>query len=198
MRIYERAMNNVWLFWFALTLPLIWLVLDKLITGVRLGKMFYWTGVISLILIFICLAITPLRRVFRGASWIRWLASRRRYIGVAGFAYTLIHTLVWIRQIKIERFLESFTEIGLITAWLGFIILIAMAVTSNDLSVRKLGPKWKSLQRWVLVATPLALFHWFIVSNFRLDNIVIYGGAFVLIMLSRVVVNNSTSQNQKG
>jgi sulfoxide reductase heme-binding subunit YedZ len=186
MSIFKRMTIGTWLCWIILSLPMFCLALDYLVNGPNRGNVFYWTGVIGIILIFISLAVTPLRRIFRGAWWVRWLSINRRYIGVAGFAYAAIHTLVWLERASFWKLLVSFTRPDVLLGWLGFFILVALAVTSNDLSVRRLGPKWKSLHKWVYIATPLALLHWFMVSNFRMDYVMIYGGTFVVLMIFRI------------
>lgn len=189
MPIFKRMTIGTWLCWITLSLPMFWLAFDYLVNGPNRGNVFYWTGVISIILIFISLAVTPLRRIFRGAQWVRWLSINRRYLGVAGFAYAAIHTLVWLERASFWKLLVSFTRPDVLVGWLGFFILVVMAVTSNDLSVRRLGPRWKSLHKWVYIATPLALLHWFMVSNFRMDYVTIYGGTFIVLMIIRIAVS---------
>ena len=41
-----------------------------------------------------------------------------------------------------------------------FLIFIPLAITSTDGWVRKLGTKWKTLQRFVYAAAVLTLLHW--------------------------------------
>jgi sulfoxide reductase heme-binding subunit YedZ len=186
MGYFKHVTIGTWLCWITLSIPMFWLALDQLINGLNRGKVFYWTGVFSMIFILVSLAVTPLRRIFRGAHWVRWLSISRRYIGVAGFAYAAIHTLVWLVRNSFWKLLVSFTRPDVLLGWLGFFILVALAVTSNDRSVRQLGPRWKSLHKWVYIATSLALLHWFMASNFRMDYVAIYGGTFVVLMIIRI------------
>ncbi len=184
-----KLFNNVYLFWFLLTIPMIYLVADKILVGIPKGRFFYWTGALSAIFVIVSLAITPATRLFPRASWRNWLIQRRRYIGVAGFAYAAVHTLYWIEEAGLRRVVEkSLTDISIIIAWISIAIFGALALTSNDYSVRKLGPTWKDLQRWVYLAMPLGLLHWFMSEAFKLKTIVIYGGLFAGVMATRIAV----------
>lgn len=173
-----------------LTVPLIVLVTDKLVNGAPGGRIFYWTGAISAILILASLAITPLTHIFTGAPWLRWLIRRRRYIGVAGFAYAAAHTAYWMQVAGIHRVLTSFFEPVILLGWVSFSVFAAMAVTSNNYAVHKLGPAWKKLQRWVYIAMPIALLHWFLAEGFKVKTIIIYGGIFLVLMGMRVIMAN--------
>jgi sulfoxide reductase heme-binding subunit YedZ len=46
------------------------------------------------------------------------------------------------------------------TGWLAFFIFIPLAITSTNGWIRRLGSKWKLLQRWVYGAAVLTLLHW--------------------------------------
>ena len=41
-----------------------------------------------------------------------------------------------------------------------------MVLTSNNLAVKKLGPRWQSLHRLVYLATALVFAHWFLSSDY--------------------------------
>lgn len=179
---------RIWLFWAALAVPLIGLVADKLINHTPGGRIFYWTGAISAILILTSLSITPLTRMFPGAPWVRWLLRRRRYIGVAGFAYAAAHLAYWMQAAGMHRVLTSVFEPVILLGWVSFAIFAAMAITSNNFSVRRMGPAWKKLQRWVYLAMPIALLHWFMAEGYKLKTMLIYGGVFLVLMGMRVVM----------
>lgn len=44
-------------------------------------------------------------------------------------------------------------------------MFVPLALTSNDASVRKLGRRWKTLQRFVYLAAVATLAHWLFVSR---------------------------------
>ncbi len=198
MRLLGWLLNSVWLFWGALCIPLGVLIADKFVNGAPGGRFFYWTGALSVIFVLITLSVTPLTRIFRTGAWSLWLTKRRRYFGVAGFAYAAAHTLYWLQQAGMEKILHSFVDLTLVLGWLGFAVFTAMAMTSNDYSVRRLGRTWKTLQSWIYLAMPLALLHWFAAEGFKRDTIYIYGGAFAILMVIRVLVRRRSTETEGG
>ena len=114
----------------------------------------------------LAMAVSPLRVLFPKVRAFRWLMQRRRYLGVAAFAYALLHTVLYIVDMgTLKSMLGEFFAIGIWTGWAAFFIFVPMAVTSNDLAVRKLGRRWKGLQRLVYGAAILVLLHWVYVHN---------------------------------
>ena len=104
-------------------------------------------GLWSIRLLFISLLITPLRKI---TSW-PMLVPVRRMIGVASFAYALAHFLFYALDkslqwgvIATEIALRYYLTIG----FAGLLILLALAATSTDQMVRRLGGKsWVALYR---------------------------------------------------
>ena len=114
----------------------------------------------------IAMILTPMRMLFPGATFWRWMIKRRRYFGVAAFAYALFHTVLYIVDMgSLQAVLGEALALGIWTGWLAFFVFVPLAVTSNDWSVRRMGPAWKSLQRWVYLAAIGTLLHWIFVHN---------------------------------
>jgi methionine sulfoxide reductase heme-binding subunit len=119
------------------------------------------TGEWSARLLILTLAITPLTLLFRGNGVVRWLRANRRSFGVAAFAYAAMHVAFYlIDKSSLARVAADVPRLYIWTGWLAFAIFIPLAATSMDLALRKLGPRWKSLQRWTYVAAVLTLVHW--------------------------------------
>ena len=124
------------------------------------------TGEFAARFMIVAMIITPLRMLFPGARFLSWMMQRRRYFGVAAFAYALAHTIFYIiDKVTLDAMLAEFLELGIWTGWLAFLIFVPLAVTSNDYFVRILGRNWKTLQRWVYVAAVATLVHWIFVHN---------------------------------
>jgi methionine sulfoxide reductase heme-binding subunit len=176
-------LNHPWLFWAALALPGLWLLWLGHVRGVPDGRLVFETGLISVWFLFAAFAITPLawglRRVSGPAA--RWLVSRRRYVGVAGFAYAALHAWYYVRGLDAAAIAESFATVSLLLGWLALAILAAMAATSNNAMVRRLRAGWKALQRWIYLAIPLALAHGYMVE-FSWHDVYLYAGVFGLGM----------------
>jgi methionine sulfoxide reductase heme-binding subunit len=145
------------------------------------------TGYWALIFLMIALAITPLRRTGRFGG----LLEVRRMIGVGAFIYATAHIMLYIVDerfdlIKVagEIVKRLYLTIGLI-AWLG---LLALAATSTDSMVRRLGPlRWRRLHQAIYVIGVLALIHFFqqTKADFTLPATVT--GLFVWLMAYRLV-----------
>lgn len=124
------------------------------------------TGETSARLMIAAMALSPLRMMFPGSRFIRWLVNRRRYLGVAAFAYAGLHTIFYLVDMAALRaILGDMLAPGIWTGWLAVLILLPLALTSNDLSVRRLGWRWKALQRLVYAGAVLALLHWVLVHD---------------------------------
>ena len=54
-----------------------------------------------------------------------------------------------------------------------FVILLALAVTSNRASIRRLGKRWTSLHRLVYVATLTGLAHFWLVRKVVADELLV-------------------------
>lgn len=125
------------------------------------------TGEFAARFMIFAMIITPMRMLLPGSNFWRWMLKRRRYFGVAAFAYALAHTLLYIVDMgTLSAILGEFLALGIWTGWVAFFVFIPLAATSNDVSLRRLGPKvWKALQRWVYPAAILTLLHWIFVHN---------------------------------
>ncbi len=117
----------------------------------------YW----ALIFLLASLAITPLRQI----GGLARLIDVRRMIGVGAFLYATAHILLYVAQehfdlIKVasEIARRLYLSIGFV-AWLG---LLALAATSTDAMLRRLGPlRWRGLHRASYGIGVLALVHFF-------------------------------------
>jgi sulfoxide reductase heme-binding subunit YedZ len=123
------------------------------------------TGEFSARLHIIALAITPLRAMFSRAAWLKWLAKRRRYLGVAAFGYAMLHMVLYsARASGIHGIALQALEASMWTGWLALAIMLPLALTSNDWSVQRLRQKWRTLHRLVYAAALLTFFHWILAA----------------------------------
>lgn len=114
-------------------------------------------GEFGLQLIVASLAITPLRR-FAGINLLRF----RRAIGVLAFVYIVLHLTTWA-VLDVQRWSLIWADIVkrpyITIGMLGFALLVPLAVTSNNLSVRKLGANWRKLHKLAYPAAILGAVH---------------------------------------
>ena len=144
------------------------------------------TGEWSARLIILALALTPLGQLFPGSPAVRWLLRHRRAIGVAAFAYSLLHLVFYV--LDMETAANILAEIGapaIWTGWLAFLCLLVPALISNDAAMRALGRAWKRLQRLAYPAALLTLVHWLLIHDGRTAAI-LHFAPLVLLQLLRL------------
>ena len=116
-------------------------------------------GLGALILLLLTLSMTPMQRL---TGWSGWIAVRRQ-LGLWCFAYAGLHLCAYLvfvlgldwSQLGVELRKRPYIIVGS----LGFVCLLALAVTSNRYSQRRLGARWKTLHRLVYMVLGLALLH---------------------------------------
>ncbi|WP_299044479.1 protein-methionine-sulfoxide reductase heme-binding subunit MsrQ [uncultured Tateyamaria sp.] len=109
-------------------------------------------GELALQLVIFGLCISPLRK-FAGINLIKF----RRAIGLISFAYVLLHLLVWavLDVQSLDRVVADIIKRPYITIGMAaFVLMIPLAFTSNNTSVRWLGPAWRKLH---LLTYPIAI-----------------------------------------
>lgn len=143
-------------------------------------------GLWTIRLIFIALAITPLRLILQ---WPR-LILVRRMIGVAAFAYAVTHLSLYtadqmfdIAKVAGEIARRIYLTIGF-AAVLG---LSALAATSTDGMLRRLGRRWQQLHRLAYLIALLAVAHFCMQSKLELWEPTIMAGIYAWLMGYRVL-----------
>lgn len=139
----------------------------------------------SIRLLFVSLLITPLRQTLKAHK----LASVRRIIGVAAFAYIVIHFAGYVVDEKfnlVKVASEIALRIYLTIGFVGLVLLGLLAVTSTDAMTRRLGGKrWKKLHRASYLIGIIAVAHFFMQSKLDVTEPTLMAGLFVWLMLYR-------------
>ncbi|WP_051372407.1 protein-methionine-sulfoxide reductase heme-binding subunit MsrQ [Sedimentitalea nanhaiensis] len=137
-------------------------------------------GRLALQFLVLGLLVTPLRR-YAGLNLLRF----RRSLGLLAFYYVCLHLLVWLvldvqvpQQIWADILKRPYISIGMA----GFVLMIPLAVTSNNRSVRRLGAMWRRLHRLVYVIAVLGALHFaMLVKGLQFEPFVYV--LFVLLLL---------------
>ncbi|OOY20339.1 sulfoxide reductase heme-binding subunit YedZ [Thioclava sp. DLFJ5-1] len=151
-----------WAVYLAGLIPLAWVVWLTLTGGIgvdpvkaiehRLGKIALWFLIGGL-------AITPARR-FLGLNLIKY----RRAVGLLAFFYVALHLIAWVvldmgmlwAQAAADLIKRPYLFFGISA----FVLLIPLAVTSNNASIRKLGKNWRRIHMLVYPAVALGVIHY--------------------------------------
>lgn len=140
------------------------------------------TGEWTLRFLILTLALSPLRRVSNNIEFVRI----RRMLGLFTFFYATLHFTVWLTFLLGFRWsdvLEEIIERPYITVgFSAYLILLALALTSPKLMVRKLGKNWKRLHRLVYVASILGVVHLLWILRLDIGPAVFYGTLVFLLL----------------
>jgi sulfoxide reductase heme-binding subunit YedZ len=143
-------------------------------------------GLGTLILLLITLCMTPLQKLTGWAGWI----SVRRQLGLWCFAYVVLHLSGYTAFILGFDWSQLGVELRkrpyIIVGTLGFLCLLALAVTSNRYSQRRMGSRWKKLHRLVYVVLGLGLLHMLWIVRADLKEWAVYASIGVLLLVLRL------------
>ena len=168
--------------------PMLWLyqALEDLL-GPDPGKVLVdRLGLGTLVLLLITLSMTPMQKL---TGWAGWIAVRRQ-LGLWCFAYVVLHLCSYMAfilgfdwsQLAVELRKRPYIIVGA----LGFLGLLALAVTSNRYSQRRLGSRWKKLHRLAYVILGLGLLHMLWIVRADLEEWAIYAFIGAVLMLLRI------------
>ena len=141
-------------------------------------------GLGTLVLLLITLSMTPVQKL---TGWAGWVAVRRQ-LGLWCFTYVVLHLIGYTAfilgfdwsQLGVELRKRPYIIVGA----LGFLCLLALAVTSNRYSQRRLGSGWKKLHRLAYVVLGLGLLHmlWIVRADLREWAVYASIGALLLVL----------------
>ncbi len=150
----------VWVVYLALFLPAPWWFFHGLTGGLGVDpieSLEHAYGELALQLLIVVLAVSPARRHL-GLN----LTKFRRALGVMAFCYAGLHLLVWLVldvQIPAQIWADIAKRPYITVGMAGFVLLLPLAVTSNNWSVRRFGPAWRKLQQLIYPAVILCAVH---------------------------------------
>lgn len=143
-------------------------------------------GLWAIRLLLVSLAITPFARALDLPS----LLLVRRNVGVAAACYAVAHLSLYV----VDQNFKLLTVVGeialrfyLTIGFVALLVLLALAVTSTDAWVKKLGRNWKRLHRLAYPVGAVALLHFYIQSKLNVSEPVFVSGLFVWLMAWRAV-----------
>lgn len=143
-------------------------------------------GELGLQFLIATLAVTPLR--WAGLNLIRF----RRALGLLSFFYVTLHLMAWVTLDMGLRWDEMARDLVkrwyIIVGMAGFAAMLPLALTSNDLSVRRLGPvAWRRLHRLTYVAGIAGVVHFLLIVKVVEVEQLLYAAAVGGLLLARLL-----------
>ena len=178
---------------------LIWAFISDQLGANPVDTILHHNGEWALRFLLITLSVTPLRRL---SGWVP-LTRLRRMLGLYCFFYAWLHLMTYLALdagFDFAYIVEDVLDRLYISAgFLGFAILIPLAITSNRFLLLRLGPlRWRRLHRLVYVAAAAAILHFLWLVKADLREPLIYLGCFIVLMAVRLpAVRNWLSRPKK-
>jgi methionine sulfoxide reductase heme-binding subunit len=140
----------------------------------------------ALQLLILTLLVTPLRK-WTGISLLKF----RRAFGLLAFCYVCSHLLTWVVLDKQFYWSEILSDLYkrpyIIIGMTAFLVLIPLAITSNNRSIRALGAaRWKNLHRLSYVAIILGAVHYLLLVKAWPPEPILYVAGAILLVLIRI------------
>ena len=152
-----------------------------------LNELIHRAGFWALVFLGVTLAVTPLRRIFRYAN----LIDVRRMLGVGTFCYIAAHLALFFadQSYSFGKFIHEITHrVYLIVGAVAWIGLAALAATSTDGMVRRLGGlRWRRLHQAIYAIALLALIHYFQQTKADVTVPTFAAGLFLWLIAYRVL-----------
>lgn len=139
-------------------------------------------------LIFLCLTLsmTPLRKITHINQWILY----RRMLGLFTFFYASIHLLCYIGLDYQFAWVDIKNDISkhryVLVGFLGWLLLLPLAITSSDNMIRKLKSNWKRLHRLIYLIAILGVLHFVWLVKKDVTEPLIYAAIILVLFLLRL------------
>lgn len=145
------------------------------------------TGVLTLVFLFITLAVTPLRRVFGLSQLIKY----RRTLGLYAFFHGCVHLITYsifdksldIGAILGDIWQRPFIAVGMI----GLTLMVPLAATSTNKMVKRMGGKnWQKLHRLIYPIAILGVIHYFWIQKSDYSYPILFAIVLAILLGYRV------------
>ena len=144
------------------------------------------TGDIALVILLLSMVCSPMSSILG----IKEALKYRRTLGLYAFFYATLHFLIFAGldyTFRLDLIWDSLVEKPFILV--GFaagLIILALAVTSYQWWMRRLGKNWKRLQRLVYLSAVLGVVHylWAVKADIRLP--LLAGGVLLFLLVLRI------------
>lgn len=150
-------------------------------------ELLHRTGIWTLRILLLTLAMTPLKITTGQFLFIRL----RRMIGLFTFFYASLHLIIYVwldLGLTWSHFFEDVVKRPYITVgMLAWLLMLPMAVTSNQYMLKKLGKRWKTIHRMIYLVLILACLHFIWLVKSDVTEPLTYAGIGLIWLLFRVI-----------
>ncbi len=184
--------NNLWLRWGIYVVGLapavwsFWLAATNQLGANPVKEFEHLLGLWALRFLILTLLVTPLRDVFR----LNFIAYRRA-LGLLAFYYVAMHFATYVildRGLNWPEIVKDVTQRWfIIIGFTAFIMMIPLALTSNQWSIRKLKNKWQSLHRLIYIIALAGSLHFLMSVKSWPTEPLVYGLIIIALVLWRLI-----------
>ncbi|WP_106227884.1 protein-methionine-sulfoxide reductase heme-binding subunit MsrQ [Jezberella montanilacus] len=167
----------------------VWLGINDDLTANPVEFLTRSAGTWTLVCLLVTLSITPVRQVFQQPALVRL----RRMCGLFAFFYCTLHMLAWSGWDQGFDLTDMLTDIAkrpfILVGMVAFLTMTALAITSNQFSMKRLGKRWQRLHQLVYLIGCLAILHywWHKAGKHNFQEVSIYAGVLFLLLAWRFV-----------
>jgi sulfoxide reductase heme-binding subunit YedZ len=146
------------------------------------------SGIWTLVCLIVTLSLSPIKQWLAAPALIRL----RRMCGLFAFFYASLHTLAWawweqnlvLKDMALDVWQRPFVSVGMAA----FLVMLAMALTSSQSAMRRLGRWWKALHRWVYLVAVLSIVHFWLHKTGKNDfyEVTVYGLIVAALLVWRI------------
>ena len=190
----NKALRRVptWVIYVLGVLPAAWVIFWGLLAVDPVRAIEWGLGLWAVRLLIAILFISPLR--WTGLNLLRF----RRQLGLVAFAYVVLHFTAWL---TIDMGLrwglilpDLYKRWYIIFGMSALLLLIPLAITSNNASIRRLGAKnWNRLHKLAYFATALGMTHFLMVGKVYTTEVLTYAAILVALLGIRIWKNGPQS-----
>lgn len=127
------------------------------------------SGIWALVLLWLTLCVTPLRRMLNRPGLVRY----RRMLGLYAFFYTVLHIVAWGLWDRGGVWLSMWEDLGARTfitvGTVATLMLVPLAFTSTQGWMRRLGRNWARLHMLIYPAAILSVWHFYLMRAGKND-----------------------------
>lgn len=148
-------------------------------------------ALLAVALIYLSLIITPIYFAFPKLPFKPVAIKSRRALGVSAFIFALMH--VFLEFFKVFggfsnlQYLHGKYLLAFLLGLIALLVLAAMAATSFNYAVKKMGKYWKALHRFIYLAGSLIVIHVLIIgsdfANFLEFESLMYLAALMVLLI---------------